>query len=81
MTKRHTTAGYLLENIVIMKCLKKKDVQCIGNRLLQIDLIIMETFIAKEMDSTEIEPTFIFQECFTLWAFRKRKLAHLPFNP
>ena len=42
MTKHHATAGWALENIVIMKHLNKKEVLFVGNRLLQTDLTIME---------------------------------------
>ena len=42
VTKCYSTIGWMLDNIVIMKCRKKKEVLCIGNRLLAIDVTIME---------------------------------------
>ena len=48
----------MLDNIVTMKCLKTKEVLCIGNRLLAIDATIMEVLITKEMDNTEIALNF-----------------------
>ena len=58
MTKHHITTGRVLENIVIIKYLKKK-VLFISNGLFKINLTITEAFIMKEMDSTEIAPTFV----------------------
>ena len=49
VTKHHATAGQAFESNVIVKRLKKKKVLFIGNRLLQIDLTIMEAFITKEI--------------------------------
>ena len=63
MTKHHTTTGRVLENIVIIKYLKKK-VLFIRNGLFKINLTIMEAFIMKEMDSTEIASTFVLEHSF-----------------
>ena len=43
------------------KLSEKREVLFTDNRLLQIDLTIMEAFITKNMDSTEIVPTFILE--------------------
>ena len=80
MTKHHTTTGWVLKDIVIMKRLKKKEVLFIGNRVLQIDLTIMETFITKEIDSTKGSASFRLGTLFMLLAPHKLKLAHLHFH-
>ena len=57
----------------------KIEVLFIGNRLLQINLTIMEAFITKEMDRTKIMPNFILEHIFMLWASHRLKPAHLHF--
>ena len=39
--------------MIVVKLLRKKEVLFIGNRLLQIDLTVMEAFVTKELDTTE----------------------------
>ena len=50
MTKHHATTGRVLENIVIIHHLKKKEVVFIGNRLLQINLTTYNGGIQYERD-------------------------------
>ena len=72
MTKCHSTVRQVLENIVIVKCLKKKEVLFCGNRQLKIDLTIMEAFIMKEIDTSDYHVN-----CYptqkTLWMHLKSK--------
>ena len=47
----------------------KKEELFIGNRLLQIDIAIMEAFTTKKIDSNEIAPTFILENSFYALGF------------
>ena len=79
VTKCYSTTGWMLECIMIMNCLKKKEVLFICNRLLQIDLTMIKARIMKETDSTEIVPTSILEHSFYALGFPQVLLAHLCF--